>query len=278
MGGQHYYSVGKNCRPNENCGPSSSYKSSVDFLSIPEIQAMLRRGRNQQRSYYRPFLDEIRYTNRMDRPFDSASSIFSPWKSRSIDKTVSPPRYDITEKDHQIQIDIDVPGIAMNNINISLDDQTNVLSVTGSREAASSSFIDANEGDERSAWSKKSTNRKFSQKFVLRNPTIDINQISASLENGVLTITLPKITPKDEVQEINVRQIPIVSTKSTTNKDISTINDVDDPNKTNSENSVTDSIVTMSEGGKDQSNIDTTLNNGTDDSEPNPDDSRIDDK
>jgi HSP20 family protein len=201
------YSVG--CRPNEICGSSET-----DFLwTMPEIQAMLRRRRNKQRYFYRPFLDEFR-TN-IDVPF--GTSTFPPWKTR-INKRSTPTtaslRYDIIETDSNIHIAIDVPGIEMENISILLDDQTKVLTVSGSRVQSTTSRLESEERDESSDTSTSTSTRTFAQKFVLKNPTIDINQISASLENGVLTVTLPKIPPKESVQETNMRKIPITSTKT----------------------------------------------------------------
>ena len=244
------YTVG--CRPNESCGPSST-----DFLTLPEIEAMLRRGRIKQRDFYRPFLDEFQAN--MDAPF--GTSPFPPWKTRSNKKstpTSASPRYDIIETDSNIQIAIDVPGIEMNNINILLDDQTKVLTVGGSREQVTTS---RNGVDDTSGL--PTSSRTFSQKFVLKNPTIDINSISATLENGVLTITLPKIPPKEDVKEINVRQIPITSSKSATAiDDNNTIHDGDDP--TDTESSVTDSVVAMPGVVEDKNESNDTLDNSND--------------
>ena len=167
-------------------------------------------------------------------------------------------------------------SIEMNNISILLDDQTKILTVSGSREPIVSSNVDVNERDE-SSGSSKST-RTFSQKFVLRNPTIDINNISATLVNGVLTITLPKISPKEVVKEINVRQIPIMSIKSATATgstvdDNSKVNDVNDPNVENTKSSVTDSVVAAmsdEEGKATDANLD--HDNADDDSPPDTND------
>jgi HSP20 family molecular chaperone IbpA len=218
------YNVG--CSPNEICGPSST-----DFLTMPEIQAMLRRSRSKQRYFYRPFLDEFRTS--MDMPFGTTT--FPPWKTRSnkqstLTTSVSP-RYDIIESDSNIQLAIDVPGVEMDNISILLDDQAKVLTVSGSRAQSTTSRFGTDERDDRSDL--PTSSRTFSQKFVLKNPTIDINHISASLENGVLTVTLPKISPEETVKDKNVRQIPIMSTKSassaTTTDDNIAVDDGNDP-------------------------------------------------
>ena len=231
------YSVG--CRPNEICQPPG-----MDFLTLPEIQAMLRRNRKQQRYFYSPFVEEFRYS--MDRPF--GSSTFPPWKSRSNGKSKPSnmsPRYEITETESAVQIEIDVPGLEMKDIRILLDEPAKVLTVSGSRESTAATSRDGVE--ERGSETSKSS-RAFSQKFVLRNPTIDSNRISAALENGVLTISLPKIPPKEEVAEINVRQIPIMDTTNSATATNPIINDDTNQKVTDdADRPVADSVVTMSE-------------------------------
>jgi HSP20 family protein len=207
-----YGNVG--CRPNESYG--SSY---TDIFTIPDIQSMQRR-RQKQRYYYRQFMDEFR---NMNQPM-------SPWKIRS--RSTFSPRYDITESDNDVKINMDVPGIDMSNIGITLDNETKILTVAGSRDKTSSKTDDENGSSE---------SRSFTQKFVVKNPTIDINQISAQLENGVLMITLQKFQ-KQEVKENIVRTIPIMSSMSTASA-TTTAND----NITNSASSST-SVTTSDDG------------------------------
>merc|ERR1712176_701388 len=82
---------------------------------------------------------------------------------------------------------VDVPGIKEEDIDIKLDEGQ--LIVTGQRVATESS---------------RSTS-KFSQSFYL-DPTVDVDNFTATLKNGVLVVSAPKEKAK---MEDNVRRIPI---------------------------------------------------------------------
>merc|ERR1711937_1007863 len=82
----------------------------------------------------------------------------------------------------------DVPGIKEEDIDIKLDEGQ--LIVTGQRVAATESS--------------RSTS-KFSQSFYL-DPTVDVDNFTATLKNGVLVVSAPKDLSK---LEENVRKIPI---------------------------------------------------------------------
>mmetsp|Transcript_21713 Transcript_21713/g.60438 ORF Transcript_21713/g.60438 Transcript_21713/m.60438 type:complete len:288 (-) Transcript_21713:267-1130(-) len=98
------------------------------------------------------------------------------------------PRYEIVDNDELFKLAVDVPGIKMEDINVSLEDH--ILTVSGSRESS-------NENS-------RCTSR-FSQSFSL-DATVDVEKFSANLENGVLVVTAPKDLKRIED---NIRKIPI---------------------------------------------------------------------
>merc|ERR1719222_581899 len=109
---------------------------------------------------------------------------------RMFDKqaTFSSNRYELIDNDEKFQLTVDVPGIKEEDIDINLDEGQ--LIVTGQRVAATESS--------------RSTS-KFSQSFYL-DPTVDVDNFTATLKNGVLVVSAPKETAK---MEENVRRIPI---------------------------------------------------------------------
>lgn len=197
--------VGGGCDQQGICGTSQSSK---DFLTYPEIQSMLRRGRKQRYNLYRPFLDEF-------RTMYPSPDLFTPWMNRrsSYKSKMSQPRYEVYESETNFKIEMDVPGVDMSNINITFDEETKVLTISGNRERQDdvASSDTNNQGE-------TMLKRTFAQKFVLKNPSIDSTQISASLENGVLTVTLQKYPV--EIKESNVRTIPIESSVKSTAEDV----------------------------------------------------------
>merc|ERR1719446_826758 len=109
---------------------------------------------------------------------------------RMFDKQInfSSNRYELIDNDEKFQLTVDVPGIKEEDIDIKLDDGQ--LTVKGQRvgESESSRF-----------------SSRFSQSFYL-DPTVDVDNFTATLKNGVLVVSAPKDLGK---LEENVRRIPI---------------------------------------------------------------------
>ena len=100
----------------------------------------------------------------------------------------SSPRYEIIDKEEKFQLSVDVPGVKMEDIDVSLED--GVLSINGHRESLDPNY---------------SFSSKFSQSFSL-DPAVELDKFTASLTNGVLVVTAPKDMKKIEA---NIRKIPI---------------------------------------------------------------------
>lgn len=109
---------------------------------------------------------------------------------RMFDKqiTFSSNRYELIDNDEKFQLTVDVPGIKEEDLDIKLDDGQ--LTVKGERLAES----------ENSRFSSR-----FAQSFYL-DPTVDVDNFTATLKNGVLVVSAPKDLGK---LEENVRRIPI---------------------------------------------------------------------
>merc|ERR1711884_643216 len=108
---------------------------------------------------------------------------------RMFDATSYPTnRYQLVDNDEKFQLTVDVPGVQEGDIDIKLDDGQ--LTVQGKRVSASDS---------------SRFTSQFSQSFYL-DPTVDVDNFTATLKNGVLVVTAPKDLAK---LEENVRRIPI---------------------------------------------------------------------
>merc|ERR1719282_838467 len=95
---------------------------------------------------------------------------------RMFDQQVGYPtnRYQLIDNDEKFQLTVDVPGVKEEDIDIKLDDGQ--LTVAGQRLATSETS--------------KFTS-KFSQTFSL-DTTVDVDQFTANLNNGVLIVSAPK--------------------------------------------------------------------------------------
>ena len=101
------------------------------------------------------------------------SQIREAFANRAFQSSSSP-RYEITNTDEKFEISLDVPGVNLDDIDVSIND--NVLTLSGQRQ-------------------QKSENYKYSSKFYQSfslDPTIDIDKVTASLNNGVLVVSAQK--------------------------------------------------------------------------------------
>lgn len=92
------------------------------------------------------------------------------------------PRADVLEGDKQFRIVMDLPGIAASDLEISVENQT--LSVKAERK------LEVPEGYEPRR-RERALNVAFTRTFRLGNG-VDPDNVEAKLQDGVLTLTLPK--------------------------------------------------------------------------------------
>jgi HSP20 family protein len=92
------------------------------------------------------------------------------------------PRADIIEGEREFQITMDLPGVKSDNLEIDLENQT--LTVKASREDQVPEGFELRRRE-------RPRSSAFERTFTLGN-AVDADNISASLDSGVLMITLPK--------------------------------------------------------------------------------------
>ena len=110
--------------------------------------------------------------------FDNFSNFYN--EENSVSKYSD---YKIEENDNSYTIEMDMPGVKKEDLDIGIKE--NMLSIYAERKRMSKT-------DE-----KEEVISKYEQSFNISVKGIDIENISANFENGVLTLTLPK---KEEVK------------------------------------------------------------------------------
>ncbi|HXF95179.1 MAG TPA: Hsp20/alpha crystallin family protein [Gemmatimonadales bacterium] len=108
------------------------------------------------------------------------------------------PPVDIVEEDHAIRIMAEVPGVRPEDVKIAVEG--NVLTISGTKRQT------AEERTERVHRWERAYGR-FERTFTLP-ATVDANNIKATYEHGVLTVTLPK------AEKARPRQIQVQVTRS----------------------------------------------------------------
>lgn len=158
------------CRPGTRCGPEG-----FGLITPEDMMAMRQRRRNA---------------------FKEAFQGYSPG-------------YQIVDDEEKFQVQIDVPGVKAEDINVNLEEDGKLLTLSGSRERSK-------DGSTYSS--------KFSQSFSL-DPTVDGEAFSAKLQNGVLIVSAPKDVKKIEDA---VRKIPITEMST---EEVAVVTDTVEPPK-----------------------------------------------
>lgn len=106
------------------------------------------------------------------------------------------PAVNTRESSDAYYIDVDLPGIKKEDVDIHVD--KNLLTIEGSREAKD----EVNEAD---YYRIESSYGKFSRSFTLPEK-VDIENIKATSEDGVLEIVIPKLNIiKESVKKIEIQ-------------------------------------------------------------------------
>lgn len=119
--------------------------------------------------------------------FDRSSLLpDSRWKGMELRRLS--PRFDISEGEAEFKVAIEVPDLTLDDIKVEFNEGSNMIRLAGGRKV-----------DEKGEFYESS----FEKHFRI-GKHINVDKIEATLENGILAVTLPK----DE-KFMNVRTIPI---------------------------------------------------------------------
>jgi HSP20 family protein len=125
--------------------------------------------------------------NSIKQYFDDYSS-FKP----SINANAFTPKIDVSEKDSQLIIEAEVPGIKKEDLKITLQD--NILTIEGEKKNSSNS-------EDREYFRTERSFGAFKRSFTLSDD-IDSEKVNAKFENGVLIIALSKLDEKAPVEKV----------------------------------------------------------------------------
>lgn len=131
----------------------------------------------------------VNLRDEVDRVFDEFMS-WSPFRASLFQgpltrlglRRPSLPAADVIERDDAYEIDVDVPGLKRDNVEVALSDHNLTVrcQIEEKKEEKGEQYYCAERHHE-----------SFSRAFDLP-PSVDAEKIAADLENGVLKITLPK--------------------------------------------------------------------------------------
>ncbi len=137
---------------------------------------------NTYRLGFRPFLPAL-FNEVLERKNENADVAYKPATN-------------VIENDKSFRLEIALPGFSKDEITISFEED--VLKVSAGRESKE------NQSDAKYTWNEFGFKARFERSFQLPE-NVDAENITASHENGVLLVTLPK----KEVAAHTTRQIAI---------------------------------------------------------------------
>ncbi len=118
-------------------------------------------------------------------PFRMFEEYFNDWAMNRFgadrDRESWNPPMDVLEKDGNLILRLQVPGISEKDINLKLEGS--VLTISGEKKSTD----DAKDADYRQS---EISYGSFSRTFTLPE-TVEAEKISASFKNGILTVTMP---------------------------------------------------------------------------------------
>ena len=103
----------------------------------------------------------------------------------------------VSETDNEIRITAELPGVTEEDIDVSLDDD--VLTIRGEKK------FERTEGGEKESFHFVERSYGTFQRAIRLPFPINPDQVKASFENGVLTVTLPKTAQAERTRRIQVQ-------------------------------------------------------------------------
>jgi HSP20 family protein len=152
-----------------------------------------------------PFFELTSLQDRMNQLFNqSFRGLEMPgWEQPLTSASFLPP-VDISEDEHNITLQAEIPGVKEEDLNITLEN--NVLTINGERKFENEEKKDDFHRIERRYG-------KFTRSFTLP-VSVDFKNVKATFDNGVLNITLPKLEEfKPKQITVNVSKAPAVPVK-----------------------------------------------------------------
>jgi len=155
------------------------------------------------RDFYALKKDE--WLNPFDRLFDEMMSAQNPELHRvfgdSLFEKNAYPKVNIIDRHDSVLIEASVPGLKKEDVSIESDGQTLTISSSFPKEMRE-------EGRGLNYLRREIKKSSFARSFILSRE-LDIANISADMDSGLLLIMIPKLLPKKEVsskKKIEIRQ------------------------------------------------------------------------
>lgn len=115
------------------------------------------------------------------------------------------PAINVIEKENEYNVQYAAPGMTKDDFKVSLDEEQNLV-VEMSKQEEKTEDNEKQEKKDGVYLRREFSYSNFQQKLILPDD-VDHEKISASVENGVLTVTLPKLKPEEQKKEVKMIEV-----------------------------------------------------------------------
>lgn len=115
------------------------------------------------------------------------------WNNFNADDRGMTPKMNVSESDTDYRLELCIPGLKKEDLHISIDTDNNLVIEMQQTEEKK------NEDEKRHWLRREFSSTQFKQLLTLPE-NIKKDQIGAKVENGILTVTLPKFTAEEQKQ------------------------------------------------------------------------------
>ena len=136
---------------------------------------------------FKPNRELDNFQNTIQQYFNDFSSKESSFNTESFS-----PKIDISEKENQLIIDAEIPGVKKEDLKITLQD--NILTIEGEKKNTSNE-------DERKYFRTERSYGSFKKSFNLPED-VDSEKVNAKFNNGVLSIVFNKVKEEAPVERV----------------------------------------------------------------------------
>lgn len=125
---------------------------------------------------------------------------FNNWVNPIVARETAMPKMNVSETDQQYDLELCVPGLKKEDLQLSVDHENNLVVEMKKTESVSENQED------RKYLRREFRSMQFRQTIALPE-NVKKEQISAKVENGILTIVLPKFTTEEKQQLVQTIEI-----------------------------------------------------------------------
>lgn len=141
---------------------------------------------------WNPWSELFSLHDQMDQLFNEAFGSFAPRRNGGGEPAMALP-IDIRQTDEAYVLEASVPGFAPEDVEVTLDQ--NVLTIQGTRKQEAE--------EQKGGWIRRERRTGSFQRQVVLPAEVRADEISASFEHGVLTVTVPR------AQKAQPKRIPV---------------------------------------------------------------------